>query len=369
MAKFKWWLGPLAFIDYVTGNKLANSVESIAGKVTGSSMTGAEKEAMTAEQNYNAEQAEIGRQWEERMANTQYQRSVADMQSAGLNPAMMYGSAGASSTPSAPVASSSSPSVGGADLFALLVQATMQAKQLRVQEKIARGNNATSIKTAEIASEVGHEANQNTSRSIDQQISESVERMKLIAEQTKSEQEKQGLLAAQARLESLTAVEKAKYVASTDALIKSALDLNDAKTKEAIAAAALAYAQKVASKVESDFKQQLYTDEFIDSVIKQEIYRGSIMRDQFSEEDINYVVSKWRLQLIQGQPLSKIEIRTRNGSSQWIDPPTPEHQRNMMRSLGVEGPTTTTYSDAWNTQYFGGASHSESQSYSSVWSK
>lgn len=35
---------------------------------------------------YNAEQARIQREWQERMANTVYQRTVKDMQKAGINP-------------------------------------------------------------------------------------------------------------------------------------------------------------------------------------------------------------------------------------------------------------------------------------------
>lgn len=50
---------------------------------------------------YNAEQAEINRQWQERMANTVYQRTVKDMIKAGINPVlaanMGLGTAGATS--------------------------------------------------------------------------------------------------------------------------------------------------------------------------------------------------------------------------------------------------------------------------------
>ena len=62
---------------------------------------------------FNSAEAQKSRDWQEKMSNTAYQRAIADMQQAGINPASLGGAQMSSaSTPSSTSASASLPSVG-----------------------------------------------------------------------------------------------------------------------------------------------------------------------------------------------------------------------------------------------------------------
>lgn len=132
-----WWSN--GFLGRLLGN--------VAGRYLGTNLTDAEREAnefsrqMAREANdfthqenqlamqFSADQALQQMAFQERMANSQYQRGVADMQAAGINPAIAYnqggavapsGAAGSASSGAGAVVSSVSPHAGSlSDIFRL----------------------------------------------------------------------------------------------------------------------------------------------------------------------------------------------------------------------------------------------------------
>lgn len=88
--------------NLVDNSALGQSINDSLGN--SKSTSAKEVAARNAEMNYNSSEAQKTRDWLERMSNTSYQRAAADFKAAGLNPALLYGTSGAS-TPGASAAS------------------------------------------------------------------------------------------------------------------------------------------------------------------------------------------------------------------------------------------------------------------------
>lgn len=98
------------------------------------SMFSSQTSAQNTQEQIAANEKMVGQQeqFQEQMSNTAYQRASADMQKAGLNPAMMFGSGSAASTPAG---ASISQTVNKTSPFANLGQQAAQAISTAVQAK------------------------------------------------------------------------------------------------------------------------------------------------------------------------------------------------------------------------------------------
>lgn len=236
-------------------------------------------EKVRREQNiFNQYEAQRAREWNQQMDSTKYQRTVADMRAAGVNPALAMQGGVTTQASSNATAQAANVPVPQLDL-SQVAQLALQEKQLRIQEKLvdaqARKANAEAglseidqqyrASYNEILQNGMKLSNSLTAQNIEQvraNIGKIDQEVELLKKQAKTEEEKAALTLAQRYVQESLKNKTDQEIRNMVALLPFQQALMSAQTDAAKASAAASFA-------EAAYKHGLLDSGYIDSMVRE----------------------------------------------------------------------------------------------------
>ena len=274
------------------GALIGAAVSAVAAIASAASNRRFQKKTMREQNEFNSNEAQVTREWNAQMDNTKYQRQVADMQAAGVNPALAMNGGVTTQATSNATASSGSGIPGGLDLSSVMEMA-VQMSQLKLQKKLTDSqvklmqsqinkNNADANKTNKETSWIDrlNSANIDKIRADINQVWSNISvndstielnghkidmydaQTGLFNSQMNTEEKKAQLLESQKAINDLTKQKMQILMPYVEKYQKSIISLNEANTEKAYQDAYAAYASASNSLAQAALNEEIVSSDY-----------------------------------------------------------------------------------------------------------
>lgn len=246
--RFVGWLNSMfndahSWFDY---DAMDNALGSVQNQLTQEHLTGAAQEA----NEFNAAEAQKQRDWQEYMSNTQYQRTVADMQKAGVNPAMAMNN-GVASAGSGASANSVSPMGSGLSMSDMMQAVLLPLTRKKMIADIKNTDAQTERERTETELSAARKENMDLINQYYPSLQEAtLDELSATIGVKIAEVDKIQLENALTQVKTVLAESEAKY---SDRMNAAKVAYEEAKTDESKASAAASYARAAWDSYETEF--------------------------------------------------------------------------------------------------------------------
>lgn len=269
------------------GAIIGTALSAVASIASAASNRRFQKKTMREQNEFNSNEAQVTREWNEQMDNTKYQRQVADMQAAGVNPALAMSGGVTTQATSNAAASSGSGIPGGLDLSSVM-QMALQMQQLKIQKKLADADVRVKNADAEIKEKdskvrddynslmmegmkISNNLNESQIDQIRANIGKIGEEIELLKKQAATEEERKLLTMAETSLRKAMERKTDQEIKNMVALLPFQQALMSAQTEQAKASAAAHF-------VHAAYEQGLIDSGYITELV-QSVYSDRTLKD------------------------------------------------------------------------------------------